>query len=43
MKVPVNKIKELKKLNKKFGAEIDLRVYKGKIILNHDPYSNPIH
>jgi|TARA_B100000787_G_scaffold167230_1_gene153633 hypothetical protein len=36
----VNKIKELKKLNKKFGAEIDLRVYKGKIILNHDPYSN---
>ena len=36
----VNKIKELKKLDKNLGVEIDLRVYKKKIILNHEPYLN---
>ena len=36
----VNKIKELKKLDKNLGIEIDLRVYKNKIILNHEPYLN---
>ena len=36
----VNKIKDLKKIDRKFGVEIDLRVYKNKIILNHEPYCN---
>ncbi len=36
----LNKIKELKKLPKKYGAEIDLRSKGSKIFLNHDPYKN---
>ena len=36
----INNIKELKKLPKKYGAEIDLRSYGSKIILNHDPQKN---
>ena len=36
----LNKIKELKKLSKKYGAEIDLRSKGSKIFLNHDPYKN---
>jgi hypothetical protein len=36
----VNKINDLKKLDKKFGVEIDLRIYGGKIVLNHEPYQN---
>lgn len=36
----LNSIKELKKLPKKYGAEIDLRTFGSKIVLNHDPYKN---
>ena len=36
----INKIKELLKLNHKFGAEVDLRSFGSNIILNHDPYLN---
>ena len=36
----VNKINDLKKLDKKFGVEIDLRIYGGKIVLNHEPYQD---
>jgi len=36
----LNKIKELKKLPKKYGVEIDLRSSGSKIILNHDSYKN---
>ena len=36
----INNIKELIKLPKKYGAEIDLRSYGSKIILNHDPQKN---
>lgn len=35
----INKISELKRLPKRFGAEIDLRTYGSKIILSHDPFS----
>ena len=34
----LNKIKELKKLPKKYGVEIDLRSSGSKIIFNHDSY-----
>ena len=34
----LNKISELKKLSKKYGAEIDLRTNGSRIILHHDPY-----
>ena len=36
----VNNIKILKKIPNIFGAEIDLRVYKSKIILNHEPFKS---
>ena len=36
----INTIKKLKKIPKIFGAEIDLRVYKSKIILNHEPFKS---
>lgn len=36
----VNTIKKLKKIPKEFGLEIDIRNFKNKIILNHEPYSN---
>ena len=36
----INKIKELKKLPKKYGAEVDLRSYGSKIILNHEPHKS---
>ena len=36
----LNKISELKRLSKKYGAEIDLRTNGSKIILHHDPYKN---
>lgn len=36
----VNTIKKLIKIPKNYGAEIDIRVYKNKLILNHEPYSN---
>ena len=34
----VNKIKDLKKLPKNFGVEIDIRTSGSKLILNHDPF-----
>ena len=36
----VNKIKTLSKLPWKYGVEIDVRSYKSKIILNHEPKMN---
>ena len=33
----INKIKELKKIPNKFGTEIDVRSYKSKLVLNHEP------
>ena len=36
----VNSINKLKKIPKIFGAEIDLRAYKSKIILNHEPFKS---
>ncbi len=36
----INKIKELKKIPKVFGTEIDIRSYGSKLILNHEPKVN---
>ena len=36
----INSIKKLKKVPNKFGVEIDLRAYKSKIILNHEPFKS---
>jgi|TARA_B110000971_G_C19971822_1_gene482966 hypothetical protein len=36
----VNKIKDLKKIPKVFGTEIDIRSYGSKLILNHEPKMN---
>ena len=36
----VNKIKDLKLISKRFGAEIDIRSKGSKLILNHEPFSN---
>lgn len=36
----VNKISSLKKINKNFGVEVDIRTNNSKIILNHDPFIN---
>ncbi len=36
----VNSTNKLKKIPKTFGAEIDLRTYKSKIILNHEPFQS---
>ena len=36
----VNTVKKLKKIPTEFGAEIDLRSYKNKFILNHEPYAD---
>ncbi len=33
-----NKISELAKLPRNFGVEIDIRTYKNKLILNHEPF-----
>ena len=33
----INKIKELKKIPKKFGTEIDVRSFNSKLVLNHEP------
>jgi len=35
----INKVKELKKIDIKFGTEIDIRTKNSKLILNHEPYS----
>jgi len=34
----INTVKELKKIPKYYGIEIDLRDYKKQIIIHHDPY-----
>src|SRR5210317_2188346 len=34
----VNLIKELKKIPKQYGCEIDIRTDGSKLILNHDPF-----
>ena len=34
----VNTINEIKKINKEFGVEIDLRSNKSRIYLHHDPF-----
>ena len=36
----INSIKKLKKIPNNFGIEIDLRTYKSKIILNHEPFKD---
>ncbi len=36
----VNKIKKLKKIPKNFGTEVDVRSFKNKLILNHEPKKN---
>lgn len=36
----VNKISELRKIPKTFGIEIDIKSYKGKLVLNHEPKKN---
>ena len=36
----VNKINQLKKINPKYGVEIDIRAKGSKIILNHEPFLN---
>lgn len=38
----VNKINDLKKLNKNFGTEIDIRSKNKKIYLHHDPYKQGV-
>lgn len=38
----VNGIKELKKIPKNYGVEIDLRSYKNKLILNHEPFEDGV-
>ena len=34
----VNNITHLKRINKKFGIEIDVRTNNSKLILHHDPF-----
>ena len=34
----VNTINNLKKTDKKYGLEIDIRTWKQKLILSHDPF-----
>ena len=36
----INKINKLKKIPQKYGVEIDIRSYKNKLILSHDPYKS---
>tara|TARA_B100001059_G_scaffold142636_1_gene142584 strand:+ start:456 stop:1040 length:585 start_codon:yes stop_codon:yes gene_type:complete len=36
----INSIKKLKNIPNNFGVEIDLRAYKSKIILNHEPFKS---
>ena len=38
----INTIKELLKVPKKYGVEIDLRDYGDKIILQHDPFKKGV-
>ena len=36
----VNSLNKIQRLPKKFGVEIDVRDYRDKLILNHDPFAN---
>ena len=36
----VNNISKLQKIPNNYGIEIDVRDYKNKLILNHDPFKN---
>ena len=36
----INTIEELKKIDKEYGIEIDIRDYGNKLILKHDPFIN---
>lgn len=36
----INRIKDLKNINRNYGCEIDIRAHKSKLILNHDPYES---
>ena len=36
----INTVKELKRIRKDFGTEIDIKSYKSKLILNHEPYKS---
>ena len=36
----INTIQELKYIPKKYGVEIDVRAYKKKIVLSHEPFIN---
>ena len=38
----VNTLEKLSQTPKECGVEVDIRPYKDKLILNHDPYSNGI-
>ncbi len=38
----INKLNIIKKIPKKFGIEIDIRSYKKKIILNHEPFKDGV-
>jgi len=38
----VNKLKEIQNLNTEYGAEIDLRSYGERLILNHEPFQDGI-
>ena len=36
----INTVKELRRIRKDFGTEIDSKSYKSKLILNHEPYKS---
>ena len=38
----INKIKDLRKLNKKLGVEVDIRSNLGELIIHHDPFQKAI-
>ena len=38
----VNKLKEIKDLSTEYGAEIDLRSYGKRLILNHEPFQDGV-
>lgn len=38
----VNSLKNIKNLNKNFGAEIDIRTFNNKLILNHEPFKKAV-
>ena len=36
----INTVKELRKIRKDFGTEIDIKSFKSQLILNHEPYKS---